>query len=321
MIKNSETTLITAFFDIGRGEYNIQRCEKRSWEKYFDYFKFWARVNNNLIVYTTQDFKDEIINIRSKYHEENKTTVIVVDDIFSIEQDIYKKMKETENNQDFCNFRFFSQEVSNKADYDYIVMLKYWCMVDADNRNLIKTKDITWIDFGFNHGGACYTDPTEFSFTITTPELNKILLFHLPKRLPEKTHPALALQFQFDTIMGAQVVCPKELIGKFYQLIRDSMVSLLSLDCIDDDQQLLLMAYKREPSLFLIQPSDWFMPLKEYLGGEHLSTKDKKIVTRHDFPLRKILGKIRRFIFKSNKEKSKIEFTKRIKRIASRWYN
>lgn len=318
----NETTLITAFFDIGRGKYNIQRCEKRTCKKYFDYFKFWCRVNNNLIVYTTSDFKDEIINIRNKYHKENKTTVIVIDNIFSIEQDIYNKMKEIENNQDFCNFRFWNIEVSNKADYDYIMMMKYWCMADAVSKNLIKTKDVTWIDFGFNHGGVCCTNPIEFDFTITTPETGKILLFHLPERDPKKTHSGLSLQFQFDSIMGAPVVCPKELVDKFYQLIRSSMISLLSLDCIDDDQQLLLMAYKKESKLFLIQSSDWFMPLKEYLGGEHLSTKDSiKYPPKQDFPFRKSLGKIRRFIFRSNKEKQKREFSKRMKHIASRWYN
>ena len=321
MVGKTETTVVTAFFDIGRGNYDIQRCEKRDCKKYFDYFKFWARINNNLIVYTTSDFKDEVIKIRNEFHRENKTTVVVVDDIFSIEQNIYNRMKEIEHNQDFHNFRFWNIEVSNKADYDYIVMMKFWCLTDAVNKNLVKTKDVTWLDFGFNHGGACYTNPMEFDFTIATPELNKILLFHLPERIPEKTHSALSLQFQFDTILGAPVVCPIDLTERFYQLIKNSMISLLSLDCIDDDQQLLLMSYKTEPDLFLIQPSDWFMPLKEYMGGEKLSIKEAKIKNIRNFPLRKLLGKIRRFIFKSNKEKQKIEFSKRIKQIGAHWYN
>ena len=50
-----ETLLVTAFFDIGRGESNIKNL-KRSSQKYFDYFKHWARMfwlfipNRNLLM-------------------------------------------------------------------------------------------------------------------------------------------------------------------------------------------------------------------------------------------------------------------------------
>ena len=77
----SEITLVTAFFDIGRKEYvSIPRSN----DKYFEYFKFWSRIKNNLIVYTDSESKDRVIQIRKEFNLEHKTHVIVVDDIFGI---------------------------------------------------------------------------------------------------------------------------------------------------------------------------------------------------------------------------------------------
>lgn len=46
------------------------------------------------------------------------------------------------------------------------------------------------------------------------------------------------------------------------------------LDAIDDDQQLLAMAYKDTPEIFKIHKSEWFLPLKEF-GGVHLTCRPK----------------------------------------------
>ena len=62
---------------------------------------------------------------------------------------------------------------------------------------------------------------------------------------------------------------------KLWNLVKEAMWALMMLDTYDDDQQLLLMAVKREPSIFLIQESDWFLPIR-YLGGEHLDIGDEK---------------------------------------------
>ena len=44
----TEITLVTAFFDIGRSSFPIYA---RSNDRFFDYFYFWARIQNDLIVY------------------------------------------------------------------------------------------------------------------------------------------------------------------------------------------------------------------------------------------------------------------------------
>ena len=41
-------TIVSAFFDCGRGNLDYQT---RKNEKYIEYFKFWARIKNPLIIY------------------------------------------------------------------------------------------------------------------------------------------------------------------------------------------------------------------------------------------------------------------------------
>ena len=75
----SEITLVTAFFDIGReGFVSIPRSN----EKYFNYFRFWSRIKNNLIVYTDSESRDKVLQIRKEFNLEDKTKVIVIDDIY-----------------------------------------------------------------------------------------------------------------------------------------------------------------------------------------------------------------------------------------------
>ena len=63
--KEKELTVVTAYFNIGRENYND--IYARGNDKYINYFKFWARMKNDLIVYTQAEFKDEILEIREKF--------------------------------------------------------------------------------------------------------------------------------------------------------------------------------------------------------------------------------------------------------------
>ena len=56
----SELTLVTDFFDIGRGKDKNSELRRTS-AKYMEEFKRWARIRNHLIVYTDPGSAEEII--------------------------------------------------------------------------------------------------------------------------------------------------------------------------------------------------------------------------------------------------------------------
>ncbi|MCR5253495.1 MAG: hypothetical protein K6C98_07260 [Treponema sp.] len=318
---NDDVTLVTAFFDIGRGDFNIVRCEPRSAQKYIDYFDFWARIQNKLVVYTSPEYAKQIRDVRKKYGRENETVIIEIEDIFAIEKDIYNRMKNIESDENFKDFRFWNKEVSNRADYNYIMLMKYWCMQDAVARGLCSNV-VFWIDFGYNHGGVCYTKTEEFNFYITGTTNNKIQLYALPQKEPEKVSGIQSLQFQFDTFAGCPVVAPYSMCNELWQMTKTAMLSLISLDCIDDDQQLLLMAYKLHPECFEIHNSDWFMPLKEYWGGSYLTVKEKETIVSKKTFVRRLLGKIKRSIVraKSRNQVQREDFICRMKKASELIY-
>lgn len=247
-----EITIVTAFFDIGREKFGVF---PRANDEYFEYFDFWARIQNPVVVYCQNEYKDRILDIREKYGKGGNTTVISVNDIYSIEEEIFNKMKEVEKNKDFLNFRFCKNACSNIASYNYVMLMKYFFLQDAVSRGLTNTK-IAWLDFGYNHGGAKLDNPSDFDFKWNYSFDDKINVFCLSD--PDKISSIDTLQFQADCMIGHTIVLPAYKSKDLYSYVKEAIYSLLCLDCMDDDQQLLLMAYKRHKSDFTVRICDWF---------------------------------------------------------------
>lgn len=284
-MNENEITLVTAFFDIGRE--NIPNKElQRTNKQYFSFFEHWARMKNNLIVYTESKNVETVLQIRKNFGLESRTTIVSIDNIFEVEEDLYTKMCLIENREDFKKFRYYEKAYSNTAKYVYIMFMKYWVLQDAFARKIILTNKVAWIDFGFGHGEERYPNAEEFSFLWDYNFSKKISLFCLNN--PDKLLGADSLQLLNDCIMGCLIYIPTDMIESFWMLLLECVKALLSLDCIDDDQQLLLMAYKRQPELFEIHISDWFMPLKEY-GGEHLTISSKVKETNWNTHIKQLL--------------------------------
>ena len=77
-IMHDGITLVTAFFPIGRGEWTGKA--QRSDDKYFKYFQHWARIHNDLVVYTTPENAERIRQIRLSFGRTN-TQVYIVNDL------------------------------------------------------------------------------------------------------------------------------------------------------------------------------------------------------------------------------------------------
>lgn len=249
---SKEIVIVTAFFDIHRENFEVYQ---RSSEQYFEYFKFWARIQNRIIVYCQKQNYEKIYQIREEFGLKDKTDIIILENIYEIEPDIYKRMCEISRREDFKSSRYFDVALSNRADYDYVMLLKYWCLFDSSKR-IDADVNFAWVDFGFNHGGKLYTNPKDFSFYWEYPFEDVINIFCLSN--PKEMSGFESLQFQKDCVIGTYFILPKTLIKSFWNSMKLAMYSLLSLDCIDDDQQLLLMVYKLHEDWFKVIVSDWF---------------------------------------------------------------
>lgn len=265
-----EVTLVTEFFDIGRKDFSLNA---RSNDKYLEYFKFWARIKNKLIVYTYKEMAEEVRKIRESYGLLDKTVIIEIDNETSIEPTIYKNMEKIANNNYIKDYRYYKEAVENNAKYNYVMLLKYWCLADAVKRKVADGM-IAWIDFGFNHGNDCYVNSEEFDFLWETDlSYEKVHLFALDTNLTDEPVFELVRNMKVD-MMGDILLAPDFLCEKFWNSIKTQMESLIRIGFIDDDQILLLMSYRENPEIYELHKSDWFMPLKEN-GAGHLTVKEK----------------------------------------------
>lgn len=265
-----EPIIVSAFWDVGRSK----DCEfPRSNDRYYREFAEWARIQNRLIIYTDKYSKSEIEKIRAEYGLSNQTIVIEID-IFEIEKTIYNKMKLIEQSKDFYKFRYRPEAMENKASFDYAWFMKYWCLADAVK--YANEDDVfAWFDFGFNHTDRCFSNMKEFDFKwILNKEINKVQAYSLKPVVDVSI--INVLQFMQDTIMGVFFLVPVKHAEDFWQTIKQAMLSLLMIGCIDDDQVLVLMAYKWRPDLIQVNVSEWwYLPLKE-TGATNLSVEFKK---------------------------------------------
>lgn len=140
-----EITLVTDFFDIGRGQDKNEEL-RRTASKYFDEFRRWARIQNKLIVYTDSKSAETIKAIRAEYGLLDKTVIVATDNLFELEGDLLARMEKASRNQDFLDFRYLPEASSNNPKYDYLWMMKYYFMNDAYEKGLL-TEDVVWMDF------------------------------------------------------------------------------------------------------------------------------------------------------------------------------
>lgn len=275
-----EITIVTAYFNIGREKW---KGYERGDNKYVNYFDFWAKIKNNIIVYTDKNLVNKVYEIREKYGLKEKTKVIAINNLYDIDVLLYNRMKEVMENEISLNFHFHKEIKRPEAwnvEYNYVTFLKYYfvnkAVIDFNLNGLV-----SWLDFGFNHGGDLgLTDTNDFNFCWQYNFSKKIYLFAV-KKIEEK-RPIFDIIRNLDTyIMGGIMVAPSYMWGDFYNLARQSIISLLDCGFCDDDQTIALMAYYKNPDLFEIHNVEfWFDGIKNF-GGEHFKfDKKKRIINK-----------------------------------------
>lgn len=268
---NSNITIVSAFFDINRENW---KGFSRSNEKYFEYFKGWAKLKNKLVVYVeSEDLRNRILEFRASLGLADKTQVVFINNCLEIDPVLLESIRKAAHNNIHRKYRLFpnNPEVWN-AEYDYIMLLKMWCVSDAVEKGLASDM-VAWVDFGYNHGGDVIDINSNFNFLWKYDFPQKINLF-LIQDIDER--PLFDIVMSMDTyIMGMVIVGVDHLWGNFWTLMRESMIELNNCGMIDDDQNIILMCLRKKPEFFSTHKSSWQLPLKQF-GGDHLLLRSKK---------------------------------------------
>lgn len=284
--------IVTAYFDINRENW---KSFNRSFEKYFDKFSKWSKLNNNIICYVnSQEIAERIISLRKEYGLLHKTQLVVLPDYKELDIELYESIKKVSSNRIQRNFHVFpNNPESYNADYNYVMMLKFWCLKDALKRNLYTSDFVMWLDFGYSP----LIEGTNFEFEWGKEkfENDKINMFSI-KKITDV--PIFDIVRNMDTIL---VGCLFSLnimhVDWLWSNMRANMISLNKVGLMDDDQVIMLMCYREKPELFKINKSRWDDIIFEYSDAKCnclTNVRDK------DFALRTKLRKLKLFFRRVN---------------------
>lgn len=268
----SDITVVTAFFDIGRGNLPqskhgrvLPHYQHRTTDTYFEFFGKLAKLENDMVIYTTQDNADKVYNLRKKQGLENKTIINVMESYIPKGFESYK-----EKIQKIMDDPNYYGKIVNPhlieywhADYVLVNIFKSIYVSNAIESGQIKTDLTSWIDFGYVRDDSTIPTPHKWNYDF---DVDKIHFFNQYPILPER--PIDNIIHTGDVyIQGCHIVAGNEKWHLLKNLMIRNMELLIQNNLIDDDQTLLLMSYLTSPENFELHkadPNDWFRIFKKY---------------------------------------------------------
>lgn len=261
----NEISIVTAFFDIGRGDWTpdkgLPHYLHRTTETYLERFSHMAKLENDMVVFTSEDLADKIHKLR-----EGRPTEIVVVDFKNVLPDVRQKISEIQNSLEYKNKIEPSQAKNPEywnVDYVLVNMLKSSFVRQSIQHNLVKNDLIAWLDFGYCRDESTLNGVSRWCYPFNK---EKIHFFSIKEYDQQKTISDVI--FSNDVhITGPCIVSSKHMWPQLEMLVNHSLNELLKNNLVDDDQTLLLMSYLSAPNLFKlhkVSQDDWFIVFKEY---------------------------------------------------------
>ncbi|POT55632.1 protein YibB [Citrobacter amalonaticus] len=247
----SSTTIVTAYFDIGRGEWTANKGFRdklaRSVDVYFNYFERLAALENDMVIFTSPELKSKVENLRR-----GKPTTVIAIDIKNKFKYIRRRIERVQQDKAFTD-KLEPRQLKNpeywSPDYVLVCNLKSYFVNKAIHLDLIKTPMVAWIDFGYCRKPNVLRGLKVWDFPF---DRNKMHLFTIKKGLRVNSQQQV-FDFMIGNhvyIIGGALVGSQEKWMEFYPLVTKSQKITLQNNIVDDDQGIFVMCYYKRPDLF-----------------------------------------------------------------------
>jgi len=255
-------SIVTAFFDIGRGDWSPEKglphYLQRTTDTYLERFSHLAKLENDIVVFTSEEFVDKIKELRG----DRPTQIVPMDfknSFHELRDEITRVQKLPEYQAKINPSQIKNPEYWN-ADYVLVNLLKSSFVTKAIDLGFLQNDLISWIDFGYCRK-PLQTNKWSYKF-----DEEKIHFFNI-KNWIEGTYIQDVIANNDVHITGPCIVAGKKGWQILEYLVHHSVKELLKNDLIDDDQTLLLMSYLYKPEMFelhKVSPNNWFVAFKDY---------------------------------------------------------
>ena len=237
----SDITIVTAFFDIGRGDWTPEKglphYLHRTTDTYVERFGNLATLENDMVIYTSEDLIPKIEKLRG----DRKTTIIPVDykNSFTELRDKISEIQKSDSYQSRINPRESRNPEYWSADYVLVNALKSTFISKSIDSNLCNHDLVAWVDFGYCRDMGTLYGVKHWKYDF---DKDKIHLFTL-KDYVEGTFIDQIIFNNDVHMVGGAIIAGKQGWKNLEYLVNHSLVQLLDNNLVDDDQTLLLMSY------------------------------------------------------------------------------
>lgn len=234
---DSSITIVTAFFDIGRGHWTADKGYsphlKRGTDDYLGYFHNLAQLDNNMVIFTSDEMKPKVEEIRR-----GKPTTVIMVDIDKKFRHVKKRIAAIQADENFRS-RLETRQLKNpeywSADYVLVCNLKSWFVNQAIRLNLAQSELIAWIDFGYCREPNTLNGVKQWRYPF---DQHKMHFFTIRRGLRfKKLNDVFNYMIGNHVfVIGGAVVGSKQTWNIFYQLVCQCQKLTLNNNIVDDDQ-------------------------------------------------------------------------------------
>ena len=258
----NEITIVTAFYDIGRGNWN-QFNRKSSY--YFECFERLCQLKNKIIVFSEIKFKSQFDKIISEIKPD---LVVIYEDIFDRNKELISKIKKTQQMMQSEGGLTHGYNCPEHWCPEYVLLttLKtYFCCTAIDKIPEVDNI-VSWIDFGYVRKEKYLPVSRIWKYDFG----NKIYLWSI-RNIPQKINILDIIKNNIVHIMAGHIVASKEKWFYLKKSMDDQLKNLLSNSLVDDEQTLLLLSYMANKKEYVLYREiidydnlDWFYVFHYY---------------------------------------------------------
>jgi len=252
----SEITIVTAFYDIGRGEWN-NFSRKTSY--YFECFERLCKLKNKIIVFSEKKFKSRFDNIICNIKPD---LIVIYEDIFETNKKLINKIKKTQKilqKEGGLTYGLTSPE-HWCPEYVLLTTLKTYFCCSAIQKISEVDDIVSWIDFGYVRKEKYLPKSKIWRYNFA----DKIYLWSI-KNIPQKINISDIIKNNIVYIMAGHIVASKEKWKYLKKMMDEQLEKLLINSLVDDEQTLLLLSYMTNKEEFVLYREiidynnlDWF---------------------------------------------------------------
>ena len=245
-------TIVTAFFDIGRGTWTpdkgLPHYLYRSNDTYLERFGYLAQMDHEMVIFTTEEYAPRVAEYRKEHLD--KTKIVITKHPRETHSSTWEAIRQVQQSPEFISKLTPHQRMMPEAwspDFNLVTGFKAYFTNKAVEMGLVTNDMVSWIDFGYARTPDKIPSNKKWQYDFNE---SKIHLFDY-KDLGNRT--VAETIYQGDVIVfGAFVVAHKTLWPEMSRLMDESFNMLIKQNVTDDDQGLWLQASLLKPELFEI---------------------------------------------------------------------